>query len=376
MKILSIAPSLVGRHDWPGRSARALAHALAEAGHTVTLAHTGDEEARGSEVGVDLRQFARARPQAWARSPGLHRFVRSTESTADAIHHFGVGLRTLHYAAEKAARERVPLVVSPRGLFGDWQDSGWERILAERLIHPGALAAVSGWHALSTGEADDLKARGIECPILVAPDGVHLPSEAERQTARERWHQLCPRAAERPTALFHGRLHSRKRILELIDLWLDTAPPEWLLLIVGTNDEYSRADLRDYLLRVLGSDRVSVESGEGQPSPHAVADLFLMPATRETLGRSTAAALATGVPALVTEGSPWAGFEREGAGWRVAWDDFPAALRVALNEAPAKRAERGANGRAWIAKHHSWSGVAGTLANFYAQLRGGGRTGA
>ncbi|HEY0966816.1 MAG TPA: glycosyltransferase [Opitutaceae bacterium] len=370
MKILAIAPSLEGRHGWPGRTAKPLAIAQAEAGHTLTLLHTGHAASEVSEHGVQLRQFKRHRPESLCRAPDLARFLATSAASCDVVHHYGIGLRTLHDAAAKCRRDRVPLIVSPRGTFAGWRRSRSRRLMASLFVHPGALARVSGWHALSTAEAEDIKALGFTQPILVAPDGIASPTAVSLLGAREHWHKLCPACAGRPTALFHGALHSRKRILELIDLWLEVSPPDWLLLIAGTNDQYNRTELRDYVSRVLGQGRIAIEASEGHPPPYAAANLFLMPAVSESLARSTGQALAAGVPALVTDTSPWTGFETAGAGWRVAWEQFAPTLKSALTEGLAGLEARGQAARAWITEHHSWKRSAESLTAFYTQFGG------
>lgn len=369
MKIAHLAPSLDGRHGWPGRSARPLATAMAAAGHATTLLATARLADEGREGGIMVRRFKRGRPEAFCASSALARHLRSPLADYEVLHHHGVGLRTLHHAAGKARRDRMPLVVSPRGLIGLWQRDWRPRRLAEWIVHPRAFSAVAGWHAASEGEAAELRTFGCRQPICVAPDGVSLPSPVSLLGAREHWHKLCPRCAGRPTALFHGRLHSGKRVLELIDLWLETAPAEWLLLIVGPRDEYSAGELRSYVHRAIASDRVAVEDGRDHPPPYAAANLFLMPARRETFGRATGNALAAGLPALVTPGSPWAGIATAEAGWCAPWEDFGPALRRALDESPVTLEARGQRARAWIEATHSWAKSAETLAAFYAELR-------
>jgi len=368
MKIAHLAPSLDGRHGWPGRSARPLAIAMAAAGHTATLLTTARHADEAREGGIMVRRFKRGRPESFCASPALARHLRTPLADYEVLHHHGIGLRTLHHAAGKARRDRVPLVVSPRGLIGLWQRDWRQRRLAEWIVHPRALAAVAGWHAASESEAEELRAFGCRQPICVAPDGVTLPAPASLLGARAHWHKLCPPCASRPTALFYGRLHSGKRVLELIDLWLETAPAEWLLLIVGPRDEYSADELRSYVHRTIGSDRVRIEDSRDHPPPYAAANLFLMPAQRETFGRLTGNALAAGLPALVTPTSPWAGIAAADAGWCVPWEDFGPALRSALAESLTALEARGQRARAWIEATYSWARSAETLAAFYAEL--------
>jgi glycosyltransferase involved in cell wall biosynthesis len=181
---------------------------------------------------------------------------------------------------------------------------------------------------------------------------------------------LGPRE-QRPIALFYSRLHRKKRLLELIDLWLERGPRDWLLLIVGIPEDYTAPMLETYVMNAGQSGRVRAFDGSDQPAPYPVASLFLLPSHGENFGLSIAEALAEGVPALVTDTTPWAGLEREGAGWCVPWGEFAPALQRATALEPAARRQMGSAAREWVLRSFSWERAARALAEFYAKLRAG-----
>jgi glycosyltransferase involved in cell wall biosynthesis len=247
-------------------------------------------------------------------------------------------------------------------------------LAAQCLVHPGAFGGAAGWHATSQEEADDIRTRGFRQPICVAPNGIEVPSERARSDAAHFWHELCPEVSTRPVALFYSRFHRKKRALELIDLWLEHGPRDWLLLMVGIPQEYSPELLDEYVLRNLGSGRVRVFSGLGRPPPYSIASLFLLPSHSENFGLVVGEALASGVPALVTDTAPWRQLDAERAGWCVPWNEFGPALRTATAEGLPSLRDRGRRGREWMARDYSWAGPARQLIDFYREL-GGGRSG-
>lgn len=370
MKICQIVPSLEEQHGGPSRSVHDLSAALAAIGHEVELLAT--VPGRGmtrSFGGLAVRIYPRNWPRRICRSAGLK--ARLREGEAELIHHHALWLRTLHYAHRTAVRRKVPLVVSARGMMSEW---AWEhhhsrKHLARRLIHPGALEAVTGWHATSEAEAQEIRSRGFDQPICIAPNGVSEPAAESLVSARGRWRQLCPSAADRPVALFYSRFHRKKRVLELIDLWLERAPSEWLLLLVGIPQEYTPESLEEYAERHGAQGRVVAFSGAGRPPPFAVASLFVLPSHNENFGLAISEALAHGIPALVTDTTPWSGLNTNGAGWCVPWEQFPAALQAATSEAPERLQERGQIGRAWVLREYTWERPARLLSDFYARLR-------
>jgi glycosyltransferase involved in cell wall biosynthesis len=350
---------------------RALANAQAKLNASVdvlAIEQSGNPPAPGEDP-ARLKLFRGDWPNRLGCSTRLH---DSLDSTAyDCIHHHGLWLRTLHYAHQAAATRRIPLVISPRGTLSDWAYGRhrWRKALASGFVHPGALAGASGWHATSDLEADEIHRRGFRQPVCIAPNGVPAPSSAELESARSEWLRLIPAARERPIALFYSRFHRKKRLRELIDLWLSESRGDWLLVVAGIPEEYSVAEIGSHVRHAQGDGRVAVFDGLGRPPPFAIASLYLLPSHSENFGMTVAEALAAGAPALVTDGTPWRQLDTEGAGRCVPWDGFGGALREILRQSPDELAAAGRRGRIWIDRDFSWARTAARLLSFYDELR-------
>jgi glycosyltransferase involved in cell wall biosynthesis len=370
MKLCHVVPSLEERHGGPSKSVRAISAGLAEIGHDVELFATAPDGTGGKSVDGRLTTTILRRdwPQRLCPSAGLRAALES--SNAQIVHHHSLWLRTLHYAHERTRRGDARLVISPRGMMSEWawQHHGWQKRIAQKFIHPGAMEEAAGWHATSDEEADEIRRLGFRQPICVAPNGVEAPAPEKLTEAREHWHQLCPETAERPVALFYSRFHSKKRVLELIDLWLEHGPADWLLLLVGIPQEFSLQELERYVLRMSAQGRVRAFSGIGQPAPYAVASLFVLPSHNENFGLVIAEAMANGVPVVVTDTTPWKEVGRREIGWCVSWPQFAVALRQATAESSDSLARRGERAREWVLREFSWQGSARQLGEFYADL--------
>jgi glycosyltransferase involved in cell wall biosynthesis len=369
MHVVQIVPSLESRHGGPSVSVPALARNLARLGCEVSLLSTGAApETPETEPRLLSQTFPRDRPASLCPSAGLRQHLHQV--TADVIHSHGLWLRTLHYADRESRRRKIPHVISPRGMMASWawDHHRWRKVLADRLVHPGALSACRGWHATSEAEADDIRARGFRQPICVAPNGVSAPTERDQARAEAHWRDVCPEAFQRPTALFYSRFHPKKRVLELMDLWLEQAPRDWLLLMVGIPETYTVEQLEDYVRREGGAGRIRVFDGGDVPPPYAAASLFLLPSHSENFGLVVAEALAHGIPALVTDTTPWTSLQTLDYGWCVPWERFAATLQGALNEGTAALRRRGEGARAWVLTEYSWTKSAQLLAGFYRQL--------
>ncbi len=368
MKIAHIIASLEARRGGPSRSSLGLAKGLAAKGDEVELLTTGTAVNEEILPGLSIRTFERGAPQQFSPSSALRTHLNA--GTYDVLHHHGLWLRTLHYAFKAASSRAVPLVLSPRGMMAPWAWNHHRRRkqFANVLVHPGALEGVTGWHATSEMEADDIRNLGFRQPICVAPNGVTLPTDPQLQIAREFWLNRVPEIKEHKVGLFYSRLHSKKRVVELMDLWRKLAPPDWLLLVVGIPDQFSVAQLKAQVLREGSQHRIKIFDGTYQPPPYAVADLFLLPSHSENFGLVIAEAMAAGVPVLTTTTTPWTELNARDAGWCVEYGEFDHVMKAALEESPAVLSRRGALGQRWMKESFTWEVVAETLHNFYREL--------
>jgi len=369
MKIAHVVASLDSKHGGPSRSSRGLARGLADLGHEVALLATGETPEQDAKNGLLVRIFERGSPEGIAPSSALKSYLR--ESAHELLHHHGLWLRPLHYVCRTARRHAVPFVISPRGMMAPW---AWhhrrrKKQISNLLVHPGALKSADGWHATSQQEADEIRGLGFPQPICVAPNGVEVPSDQQLQIAREFWLQRAPELQNRRVALFYSRLHSKKRIVELLDLWRKCATDDWLLLVVGIPDQFTVEQLNARVLLEGIKDSVMIFDGTYQPPPYAVADLFLLPSHSENFGLVVAEALASGVPVVTTDTTPWQDINSRDAGWCVNYRDFDRTMGEAMQEAPALLQRRGGLGREWVKREFTWATVAQTVSDFYQTLR-------
>lgn len=375
MRCCEIVPSLEEKYGGPSKSVYAISKALAQCGETVTLLTTHPKDTSCTQANtLQVQIFRREFPEGLCPSSGLSASLAT--GRYDVIHHHSLWLRTLHYGAQTALVHRIPLVISPRGMMSPWawQHHGWRKQIARRLVHPGALEQAAGWHATSAEEEADIRNLGFRQPICVAPNGVESPDDATFAAAQAHWWKACPATRSRPTAVFYSRFHRKKRVLELIDLWLSEPRGDWLLLLVGLAGDYDAAQLRTYAMRASAGDGIQVFDGEGTPSPYAVASIFLLPSHSENFGLVIAEAMANQVPVIVTDGTPWTAVNQADVGWCVGWDEYAQTLKSALSAPAEQLKERGRHAKAWVLANYSWQESARTLSAFYAGLTPPGPT--
>jgi glycosyltransferase involved in cell wall biosynthesis len=96
-------------------------------------------------------------------------------------------------------------------------------------------------------------------------------------------------------------------------------------------------------------------------------NLLVVPSHTENFALVVAEALASGIPVIASQGTPWAAVEEKGCGlWAK---NSPADLAQAIQRmSNAPLATMGARGREWMAADFSWSGVARAMCNTYSSL--------
>jgi glycosyltransferase involved in cell wall biosynthesis len=374
MRIRQIVPSLERQHGGPSRSVQALARAQSALGQSVELLATAldapPEGVASAGGALRIRVLRRDAPDRICPSAGLKKALLS--GACDVVHHHALWLRTLDYAHRAALAHRAPLIVSPRGMMAPWawNHHRWRKAAAALFLHPGALRAVSGWHATSEQEAKDIAALGFRQPVCVAPNGVSAPREEKLEAARRHWMARLPQPAPKRVALFYSRFHRKKRLIELLDLWAAIPAPDWHLLVVGIPGEYSVADIADEIAKRGISGRASVHDGTDAPPPYAVASLFLLPSHDENFGLVIAEAMAASVPVVVTDTTPWREAAARNLGWCISWSAYSATLRQALDCSGDQLRQQGEASRQWILESFSWEKSAAKLIAFYGELRG------
>ena len=140
---------------------------------------------------------------------------------------------------------------------------------------------------------------------------------------------------------------------------------------MGIPQDYTPEGLDGYVLRASGTGRVRAVSGAGVPPPYPIASLFLLPSHSENFGLVIAESMAHGVPALVTDTTPWRELSRLELGWCVPWARFGDTLMQATTEGPAQLRARGVLARDWVLENFSWDKSAKILSDFYQTLAAG-----
>jgi glycosyltransferase involved in cell wall biosynthesis len=286
----------------------------------------------------------------------------------DILHVHGLWDPYLTAGQIAARRLDVPIVVSPHGMLDAWAlaQGRLKKKIALATYEGRNLARAACIHALTTEEADAVRALIPGAPVAIIPNGVNLPLIRKRTEV------------ENKTLLFLGRIHPKKGILDLIEGFARVPPggaDGWQLVIAGWDDGGHAAEVRARIAALGLGHRVSMLGpvfGEEKSRLMASATAFALTSYSEGLPMTILEAWSHALPVLMTPecnltiGCP--------AGAAVLCDigSEPVARGLAklFAMSPAARVSMGAAGRALVEDRFSWAEVTQQLEALYAWLCG------
>jgi glycosyltransferase involved in cell wall biosynthesis len=369
VQCVHVVPHVDDEASGPSYSVPRLCQSLAAQGQQVELLCLAAREAvPGVQVTVQpqwpvLRRFA--------VSPSLARVLRSRANEVDIVHNHSLWSMVNVAAGWTVPGRQARLVTSPRGTLSPWALAHSRRVKqAMWPLQRRALARADLLHATSMAEHDEIRALGLQAPILVVPNGIDLPELPASSMAAAADREHC--------VLFLSRIHPKKGIDLLLHAWvrLQATHPQWRLVIAGRG-EPAHVEQVQALAAALGVQRVTFPGplyGDAKSAAYAQADVFVLPTHSENFGMVVAEALAHGCPAVVSHGAPWAGLQTHDCGWwiELGVDGLATALAQAMDASPEARAAMGERGRQWMQRDFSWEAVGQRMAAGYEWLLRGG----
>ena len=304
---------------------------------------------------VDLG-FAKARYLDVGRfgARGLARLIKQTRH--DVLWLNSVYDREFTLPALIAATRRVPIILSPRGEFGvgALEVKAGKKQLFLRLARALGLWRGVTWHATSAAEARDTAAE--------APKGAKIVVAANLRL------MLAPPPFTPPgevlRVVFVGRIAPIKGLAFALRVLADVRAPVRFEIFGPAEDAATYAEARalaEALPRHVEVVWRGATSNEAVVEAHARSDLFVSPTGGENFGHAIFEALSCGVPALISDQTPWRGLEAKRAGWDLplaAPEAFVAAIESFAALPAQARAQWRAGARACARAYVEESGAA------------------
>lgn len=290
------------------------------------------------------------------------------EKTNADIYHIQGLWQYPHYAAAHIAHERrIPYVITLHGQLYPQAlalHSGRKQV-ALYLYQRKQLQEAACIHATCMEEYRYYRALGFTNPVAVITNPIDCSEKIEK---------VVPDSIFRVGYL--GRIHSRKHVKRLINVWYRLAVSDGELLIMGDGDAGYIRELKEDVKRLKLTNVRFTGFVSGEEKRRLVASLtcLAVPSDFENFGMIVPEALLQGVPVIASTGTPWEELNMHQCGWWVKNDVD--SLFFALQEALALDAETrqamGERGRKLIVENYSMDAVASRMKQLYDWMLGDG----
>jgi glycosyltransferase involved in cell wall biosynthesis len=271
------------------RSVRSLSAALLELGYPNRVIFDGEGAPDENDSWVGVPHF---------KAGPIHVPVGIKQSIEDlsvlVLHSAWVPYNVA--AAQKAQHAGVPYVLAPRGAYEPGildrrpaAKTAWWHVFEKRLIDNAAAI-----HVFFESQADQLRNLGYDGPLVVAPNGVHVPEDL-------RWD-----GGSSDALVFVGRFDMEHKGIGVLLQALSTMPRSSRprVILYGPDWRGGKDEAREEIRRLGLASWVDVRPpiyGRTKFEIMAAARGFLYPSLFEAFGNSAAEAAALGVPVLTGE---------------------------------------------------------------------------
>jgi glycosyltransferase involved in cell wall biosynthesis len=356
--VVQTVASLDSVHGGVSRVVPQMADALCEQGCHVSVVAVNDS-ARSSTPVLPGRAKFLGTP---ALSVANHRLwsPKFTEQIAKSfapsmprlLHDNGLWGYTNYMAARFAARQRIPLVISPHGMLEPWalQEKRIRKRVALAVFQRNVLDSAAMLIVTAQSELESVRRAGLRQPVAIVPLGVSMPTTPARHVTNSSMRKI----------LFLSRVHPKKGLLALVEAWHRVGQPGWQIIIAGPDEDGHLAQVQELIRRLGLASQFEFHgevAGEVKRELYESADAFVLPTFSENFGVVVAEAMSYALPVLTTRGAPWSVLESINAGWWVepGVDGLADGLCKLLATTAGQRAVMGRAGRAYVAENLGWS---------------------
>ncbi len=385
MRILHVTPYYYPalRYGGPVRSVHGLCKHLVRLGHDIEVFTTDRDGPSRIDMptgipvdldGMKVWYFRSAYCRRLFYSPAMRRELARRVGEFDLVHIHTFFTWPTSSAAAAAVRNRIPYILSPRGMLVKalvrrksrlvkWS---WIQLFGRRIVEGAARL-----HVTTDIEEEEIRRFPFNLPeVFVIPVGVEtevaVPGSGGPVSL-----EIAALAGKKPLLLFLGRVNWKKGLDRLIPAlrYLEGAH----LAVAGNDDDDYQIHLDRLASRNGVSKRITFTGpvyGEEKRRLLGAADVFVLPSYSENFGIAVLEAMAAGVPVVVT---PEVGLSREveeaGAGLVLSGD--PGILGPGINSLladPGRLRRMGERGRELAAGRFAWDGIGREMEQVYKQV--------
>lgn len=310
----------------------------------------------------------------WFVPKALQRELSEILRSASLVQIHGIWQEHCTVTAGICRQFKIPYLIAAHGMLEPWamRQHSLRKQLYWRLVEKRNLSGASLLRSLTSAETGHYRRMGLTNPLIEVPNGINIPQSLDPGPFFERH----PHLRGRRIVLFLGRLHAKKGVHMLCQVWTRVARsfPDTVLVLAGPDSaEGTRAELEAVVINAQLERQVlftGMLDSEEKLSALAASSLFVLPSFSEGFSIAVLEALGAGVPVLLSDTCYFPDAAAKGCGWEIKPDaaTLERTLTEALLESEHQRDSRTRAARNLIRESYTWEAVVNRFANGVSQL--------
>ena len=309
--------------------------------------------------GVRIKYF-NTRLKNWFRMLKAFKIFLVQEQP-DVIHINGIWDPQNWGFQKQANKLGIKVILSPHGMLEPWilARNPLKKKLALWLYQSKSIKKCNHLHATCEMEKKNIEKLGYTNPVTTIPNAIDLSSIKD-----------IKKIYGTKKIVFLSRIHPKKGIELLLEAWRSMETQNWTLEIAGNgNADYietlsqSAKDLKNVYF-------VGAQYGEAKWAFFRSADIMVLPSFSENFGIVVAEALAVGVPAISTQGTPWEDLNNYNCGWwiKLSVTQLQKTLLQVMKTSESSLEKMGKNGLALVNNKYDIINIAQDMYKLYKSV--------
>lgn len=361
MKIIHVINSMSTACGGPARTTLLTLRGLQNLGMDVKLLTNQlrpGEAPVSEDPFIDYLPYSRFHNNRFGYSTAFGKALKETP-VADVYHIQGIWLYSGYVTARYAQKVHRPYLITLHGtLYPEaLSQSSLIKKTAMSVFQRSQLQQAACIHTTCMEEMEHYRSLGFTNPVAVVP----CPMECS---------EIMPPVYQdgKKRVGYLGRIHPRKRVERLLEVWSRLNEPGELL-IIGDGDPVYMKFLKDEVKRLrLNQVRFTgFVVGDEKNALLAALTCLVVPSDFENCGIITPEALLQETPVIATTGSPWQELDTHSCGWWVDndVDTLTKTVRKALSLDKEVLQEMGKRGRQLVLDKYSVDVVSRQMKEMY-----------
>ncbi|WP_102408571.1 glycosyltransferase [Parabacteroides bouchesdurhonensis] len=317
----------------------------------------GDKPVSGEDFIVSLPSLS-----AWQQTAGWSLpMKKALKKTSPDIYHIqGLWQYPIYETARVAQRKNTPYIITLHGQLYPQALvlSSLKKKIALSLFQRRQLQQAACIHATCMEEYRYYRALGFTNPVAVVPNPIDCNE-----------YPLYSRTDNIKRVGYLGRIHPRKNIHRLIDVWARLEIEDGVLLIMGDGDAAYLELLHEKVRKLELRNAFFTGFVKGEKKQQLLASLscLVVPSDFENFGMIIPEALLQNVPVIASTGTPWEELNTYNCGWWVDndADTLVNTLHEALSLNEDTRYEMGNRGRELMLQKYSMETISIQMKQMY-----------